>query len=105
MNDREEIEHTWREEFDELGESGVRHEFFKGTFRANQRLEGFACRWLEETRRVQEKKNSRHRKNIWVALGVLVVLVIAGAIVISWFPGQIPPSFLEKGVEYLSGVK
>ena len=105
MDDREEVELTWRKEFDELGEDGVRHEFFKGTFRANQRKEGFACRWLDETRRVQEKKNSRQGRNIRIALGFLVIFVIATTVIFNWFPSLIAISFLEVVVESLSGVK
>jgi hypothetical protein len=86
MGDREEIELLWRKEFDELGESGVRHEFFKSAYLSNQRKEGFAYRWLGEKRKAQEKTNRKRSRYIWVALNILVVLVIAGVIVISWFP-------------------
>ena len=74
----------------------MRHEFFKGVFQANQRKEGFACRWLDERRKEQEKPDRARWRNIWVVLNIFVVLVIAGAIVINWFPGLIPFPFLEK---------
>jgi hypothetical protein len=96
MDDREEIELTWRKEFDELGEAGVRHEFFKSAYLSNQRKEGFAYRWLGEKRKAQEKMNRRRERNIWVVLNIFVGLVIAGVIVINWFPGLIPFPLLEK---------
>ncbi len=86
-NDREEIELAWRKEFDELGETGVRHEFFKSAYLSNQRKEGFAYRWLGEKRKAEERTNRRRWRNIRVALKILVVSVIAGAIALSWFQG------------------
>ncbi len=96
MNDREEIELIWRKEFDELGESGVRHEFFKSAYLSDQRKEGFAYRWLGEKRKAEERTNRRRSKYIWVALKILVVLVIVATVILNWFPGLIPFPFLEK---------
>ena len=87
MDEREEMETKWREEFDELGEEGVREKLFRGTIQINQRKEGFAYRWLGEKRHEQERTNRRRERNIWVAFNILVVLVIAGAIALSWFKG------------------
>jgi len=87
MNDRDEIEVTWRKEFDELGEEGVREKLFRGAIQANQRKEGFAYRWLGEKRKAQERTNRRRDRNIRGSLIILVVLAIAGAIALSWFQG------------------
>ncbi len=92
MDDREEIETKWREEFNELGEEGVREKFFRGTFQTNQRMEGFAYRWLGEKRKEQEEKN-RAWRGVRVVLRILVVLVIAGGVIASWFFGLIPWPF------------
>jgi hypothetical protein len=84
MEDRDEVEVTWRKEFDELGESGVRHEFFKGTFVGNQRKEGFAYRWLGEKRKEQQRiKAGRNHRIGLVAAFILLCLVglIAGVLV------------------------
>ncbi len=99
--DRDEIELTWRNEFDELGESGVRHEFFNGTLQADQRKEGFAYRWLGEKRKEQENTSRRRWRNIRVALNIFMLLVIAGVIVESMFPGLISYSFIKAGAKYL----
>ena len=87
MEDREEIETKWRKEFDELGEEGVREKLFRGTIQIDQRKEGFAYRWLGEKRKAQEKTNKKRWKNIRIALKIFVVIVIAGAIFLSWFRG------------------
>ncbi len=89
-NDREEIELAWRKEFDELGETGVRHEFFKSAYSSNQRKEGFAYRWLGEKRKEQEKTDRTRWRIIRGALKILVVLMIAGGVIASWFFGLIP---------------
>jgi len=93
MDDREEIETKWREEFDEMGEAGVREAFFRGTIQTNQRKEGFAYRWLEEKNQEQEKKDRRRGKVIRVALGIHLILVVVGVFVVSWFFGLIPWPF------------
>ena len=93
MYDREKMELTWRKEFNELGESGVRLEFFKSAYLSDQRKEGFAYRWLGEKRKAQERTNRTRWRKIWVALNIFAVLVISGAIIIYWFPGLI---FLGK---------
>ena len=82
--DREEMELTWRKEFNELGESGVRYEFFKSAYLSDQRKEGFAYRWLGEKRKAQERANRARWRNIWVALNIFAILVISGAIFIYW---------------------
>ena len=87
MVDRDPIELKWRNEFDEMGEESVRHEFFKSAYLSDQRKEGFAYRWLGEKRKAQEKTNRRRRRNIWIVLNILVVLVIAGVISLGWFQG------------------
>ena len=87
MDDREEMETKWREEFDELGEEGVREKLFRGTIQINQRKEGFAYRWLGEKRKAQERTDGNRWRIIRVALGVSLVLVIVGAIALSWFQG------------------
>ena len=86
MEERESVERKWREEFDELGEEGVREKLFRGTIQTNQRMEGFACRWLGEKRKEQEERN-RAWGGVRVVLGILVILLIAGAIALSWFQG------------------
>ncbi len=87
MVDRDPIELKWRNEFDAMGEAGVREEFFKGTFQASQRKEASAYRWLGEKRKVEERTARKRGRNIRVVLGVLVILLIAGAIALSWFQG------------------
>jgi hypothetical protein len=87
MNDRDEIEVIWRNEFDELGEEGVREKLFRGTFLANQRKEAFAFRWLGEKGKAEERTNRRRGRYIRAVLGILVILLIAGAIALSWFQG------------------
>ncbi len=84
MDDREEIELTWRKEFDELGEAGVRHEFFKSAYLSNQRKEGFAYRWLGEKRKEQKRKEAgrNHRIGLVAAFILLCLVVLAaGALV------------------------
>ena len=93
MDDREEIEIKWREEFDELGEEGVREKLFRGTIQTNQRKEGFAYRWLGEKRKEQEEKNSKGGEVFQVALGILLILVVVSVFLVSWFPGLIPWPF------------
>lgn len=73
MDTRDEIEGTWRKEFDELGETGVRHEFFKGTFQANQRKEAFAYRWLAQKRKEQQREEADRKQRI--KLVVLIILL------------------------------
>ncbi len=69
----------WRKEFDEMGEAGVREELFRGAFQANQRKEGFACRWLEEKRKEQEKeKHDRKQWIVFILLAILGLLAAAG---------------------------
>ena len=79
MDDREEIENKWREEFDELGEEGVREKLFRGTIQTNQRKEGFASRWLEEKRQEQEKRKTDPKH--WIILAL--ALTIIGAIILA----------------------
>ncbi len=92
MVDRNPVELKWRREFDELGEEGVREKLFRGTIQTNQRKEGFACRWLGEKRKEQEERN-RKWGGVRVVLRILVVLVIAGGVIASWFFGLIPWPF------------
>ena len=89
MNDHDEIEVTWRREFDELGEEGVREKLFRGIIQTNQRKEGFAYRWLGEKRKAEERTNRRRGRNIRVTLKIFVVLMIAGSVFASWFFGLI----------------
>jgi hypothetical protein len=96
MDDHKEIELTWRKEFDESGEEGVREKLFRGTFLANQRKEAFAFRWLGEKGEAEERTNRRRWRNIRSALKILVVLVVVATVIINWFPGLIPFLFLEK---------
>ena len=79
MNDREEIETKWREEFDELGEEGVREKLFRGTIQTNQRKEGFASRWLGEKR--QDQENRKTDPKHWIILAL--ALTIIGAIILA----------------------
>ncbi len=80
MVDREEKELTWRKEFDELGEAGVRHEFFKSAYLSNQRKEGFAYRWLGEKRKEQQREEAGRNQRIGlVALITLLCLVVLAA--------------------------
>ena len=96
MGDREEIETAWRKEFDDLGESGVRYEFFKSAYLSDQRKEGFAYRWLGEKRKAEERTDKTRWRNIWIVLNILLVLVIAASVILNWFPGLIPFPFLER---------
>jgi hypothetical protein len=90
MNDREEIELAWRKEFDELGEEGVRHEFFKSAYISDQRKEGFAYRWLGEKRKEQERRNSGLSIRIGLVGGsIFVVLVVFAAAVLLIGGGEI----------------
>ncbi len=79
MEGRESVERKWRKEFYELGEEGVREKLFRGTFQANQRMEGFACRWLEEKNREQE--NRKTDRNYWIIF--MVGLAIIGTIILA----------------------
>ena len=80
MDEREELELKWREEFDKLGEEGVRHEFFKGSIQTDRRKEGFAYRWLGEKRQEQEKKKTdRKHRIMWAILVVIGILILAAA--------------------------
>ena len=94
MVDREEIELIWRKEFDELGESGVREEFFKGTFQANQRKEGFAYRWLGEKGKKQQREEARRnqRFRLVVFFSLLCFVVLAAVALVLGF-GEI----VDKG--------
>ena len=90
MDDREEIELTWRKEFDELGEAGVRHEFFKSAYLSNQRKEGFAYRWLGEKRKEQERRNAdRSIRAGLVAVSIFVISVVFAAAVLLVGGGEI----------------
>ncbi len=78
MDEREELELKWREEFDELGEEGVRHEFFKGSIQTDRRKEGFAYRWLREKRQEREKKKTdRQHRIMWIILALIGILILA----------------------------
>jgi hypothetical protein len=79
MEGQESVERKWREEFDEMGEAGVREEFFYGAFQANQRMEGFACRWLEEKRKKNKKRKAN--RNNWIIL--VLAFTIIGAFILS----------------------
>ncbi len=90
MDDREEIELTWRKEFDELGEAGVRHEFFKSAYLSNQRKEGFAYRWLGEKRKEQERRNAdRSIRAGLVAVSIFVISVVFAAAILLVGGGKI----------------
>ncbi len=80
MDEREELELKWREEFDKLGEEGVRHEFFKGSIQTDRHKEGFAYRWLGEKRQEREKKKTdRQHLIMWVILALIGILILAAA--------------------------
>ncbi len=79
MEGRESVELKWREEFDDLGEEGVREKLFRGIIQTNQRKEGFAYRWLEEKRQEQEKRKTDRKHRIILALA----LTIIGAVILA----------------------
>ncbi len=79
MEGRESVERKWREEFDDLGEEGVREKLFRGIIQTNQRKEGFAYRWLEEKRQEQEKRKIDRKHRIILALA----LTIIGAVILA----------------------
>ena len=93
MVDRDPIDLTWRKEFDELGESGVRHEFFKGAFQANQRKEAFACRWLEERRKVQLRKEAGRNRRVGLVAAFILLCFLALAAML-WFVAL--ENFMDK---------
>ncbi len=90
MVDRESVELAWRKEFDDLGEEGVRHEFFKSAYLSDQRKEGFAYRWLGEKRKVQERGNAdRSIRAGLVVVSIVVILVGLAAAVLLIGGGEI----------------
>ncbi len=93
MDDREEIELIWRNEFDELGEAGVRHEFFKGIFQANQRKEAFACRWLDERRKEQQEKEAGRNRRVGLMAAFILLCFLALAAML-WFVAL--ENFMDK---------
>ncbi len=101
MVDRDPIELKCRNEFDAMGEAGVREEFFKGTFQASQRKEASAYRWLGEKRKVEEKNWSRRKHRMALVYFVLFGIFILSAVGILFFDIGIIWSKVVDGFDYV----
>ena len=101
MEGREALERKWREEFDEMGEAGVREEFFKGTIQTVQGKEGFAYLWLGEKRQEQERKWIHRKNRMALVCFPLIGLFILSAVGILFFDIGIIWSKIVDGFGYV----